>query len=104
MDKDKLKHFDTLAQTELYLREHGYDQSYRFEEGKLSLIEGELSYHSDEITIVEECRFEGMSNPGDSSILIVIETSDGKKGSLVSSYGSSYSGQLLKFVEQHKDA
>tara|TARA_R110002124_G_scaffold191438_4_gene358831 strand:+ start:152 stop:532 length:381 start_codon:yes stop_codon:yes gene_type:complete len=40
-----------------------------------------------EFNIVDFYRFEGMTNPSDSSILYVIESNSGLKGTMVSGYG-----------------
>jgi hypothetical protein len=52
-----------------------------------------------ECHVVKYYRFEGMTNPGDSSILYVIETEDGDKGLLVDNYsakGSNLSPEMIK--------
>ena len=44
-------------------------------------------------------RFEGMTNPGDNTILYLITTSDGKKGLLVDNYGADsgpVSAEMIK--------
>ncbi len=49
--------------------------------------------------VIKYYRFEGMTDPGDSSILYVIETHDGTKGLLVDNYsakGSYLSPEMLK--------
>ena len=44
-------------------------------------------FNSNELKIVQIHRFEGISNPDDSSILYAIESQDGFKGLLVDAYG-----------------
>ena len=41
-----------------------------------------------ELEVVKFYRFEGMTNPGDNTILYLIETHDGQKGLLVDVYGA----------------
>lgn len=45
-------------------------------------------WKSGELEVVKFYRFEGMTDPGDNTILYLIETSDGSKGLLVDVYGA----------------
>ena len=60
-------------------QEKGYTANFRFEEGKLIASDSKTSYSPDDVHIVADHRYEGMSNPSDMSILYVLETNDGKK-------------------------
>lgn len=75
-----------------------------------------LNYSKDEeyapgdVSIVNYYRFEGMSDPGDNNILYEMETSDGKKGILITPYGSDCPAHIAEFVanipqieKQHAD-
>lgn len=46
-----------------------------------------------DLEVIKFFRFEGMTDPGDNSILYLIETSDGHKGLLVDAYGA-YDGEI----------
>ena len=52
----------------------------------------------DEIRIVHFYRFEGESNPDDSSILYAIETISEEKGTLVDGYGTTSDSQAAAFM------
>lgn len=54
------------------------------------------------ITLVDTYRFEGMSNPSDTSILYLLKVRDGRTGLLVDSYGAQSSLSVGKFVNQLK--
>lgn len=69
------------------LEEKGYTASYNCEEGQLKNLENEKFYTPEDLLLVEEFRFEGMSNPNDNSILYVIEAKDGTKGTALVAYG-----------------
>ena len=43
-----------------------------------------------DLEVVKHYRFEGMTNPGDNTILYLIETTDNRKGLLVDVYGADY--------------
>lgn len=49
---------------------------------------GDRTFKSDDLTIVEHHRFEGMSDPDDSSVVYALEASNGLKGVLVDAYGA----------------
>ncbi len=62
------------------------------------------SYKGDELTIVEHHRFEGVSDPDDSSVLYALEGSDGIRGLLVDAYGAyadPETGAVLKSTRDH---
>ncbi|HAV55733.1 MAG TPA: phosphoribosylpyrophosphate synthetase, partial [Aequorivita sp.] len=51
-------------------------------------------------------RFEGMTNPGDNTILYLIETNDGIKGLLVDAYGADQgevSPEMIQKLKLHHD-
>ncbi|MDZ7845663.1 MAG: phosphoribosylpyrophosphate synthetase [Owenweeksia sp.] len=45
-------------------------------------------YDPSTFTVDEYHRFEGVSNPGDMSIVFAVTTNDGKKGTLIDAYGT----------------
>lgn len=79
--------------------EKGYSHSYRYENDKLVDSNTDKVYTPDAIFIVAEHRYEGMSNPSDLSILYVIETKDGGKGTLLMGYGPSANLELSEFFK-----
>ena len=76
----------------------GYTDSYRLVKKSLKSLHTEKVYAPDEITIVKEHRYEGMSNPSDLSILFVLRTSDGGKGTLLAGYGPNADTELHEFM------
>ena len=56
------------------------------------------SYAPSDVTFVNFYRFEGMSDPGDNTILYEVETSDGHKGTLVTPYGPDCPAHVADFV------
>lgn len=84
------------------LKKNGYDVDYNLhEEGLQSKHHGKM-YSANEMNVVKYYRFEGMTNPADSSILYVIETTDGNKGLLVDSYGAQSSSIPSDLLEKLK--
>lgn len=80
--------------------ELGYTASYKVEEGRIQNLENKKWYKPEDIHLVEEFRFEGMSNPSDMSILYIIEATDGTKGTVLSAYGPQADGNLAWFLKK----
>jgi len=56
-------------------------------------------WNAGDLEVVRFYRFEGMTNPGDNTILYLIETNDNRKGLLVDVYGAdvgNVSPEMLK--------
>jgi hypothetical protein len=76
----------------------GYTDDFKaIDEGLQSLRTSKV-YLPQEVTIVNFYRFEGPSDPDDMSILYVIETNDGLKGTLVDAYGTYAAPEVGKFI------
>ncbi|OCB74830.1 hypothetical protein [Flavobacterium crassostreae] len=68
-------------------QDKGYTTNFLFQENRLIHTESKYKYHPEELYIVAQHRFEGMSNPEDMSILYVLETADAAKGTYLVGYG-----------------
>ena len=79
----KKHEYDTLSQAMNGLRERGYEKD---------LTDAIISEDEGTYVIVESYRFEGMTNPGDASVLYAIESVSGEKGIIVDAY-DTYSDQ-----------
>jgi len=79
---------------------NGYTASYQLEDGKLKDLESGKLFSTYQVTIMEEYRYEGMSNPSDMSILYALSTDDGRKGTLLLPYGPSGDGELAWFMKE----
>jgi hypothetical protein len=87
------KEMATLSQVMNQLRTKGMDAEFKLADSGLGLINssnGKL-YPISELRIMRTYRFEGESNPSDSSILYLIEANDGQTGYILDAYGA-YSG------------
>ncbi|NIJ51696.1 hypothetical protein [Dyadobacter arcticus] len=81
---------DTLVETLENLQEQGYTYDFNLTAHSLELHKDDgicLTLSPEDFDIVQVYRFEGMTDPSDASILYAIESKDGLKGTLVSSYG-----------------
>lgn len=78
----------------------GYSTNFHFEKGKLTSGDTQKTFQPEDIYIVAEHRFEGMSNPSDLSILYVVETQNGEKGSFLMAYGPNGDIEEAEFFKQ----
>ena len=82
------------------LETEGYTNQYKVEKGKLFDLTNNKKYKAKDVKAVNFYRFEGISNPDDMSILYAIETSDGRKGTLVDAYGFYSDDETGEFINQ----
>ena len=82
----------------------GYTEDFKAgERGVLLSLQHERMYAPGDVQIVNFFRFEGASDPADNSILYVIETNDGLKGTLVDAYGAYSDATVNSFMEEVAD-
>ncbi|MDW5290408.1 hypothetical protein [Formosa sp. PL04] len=65
----------------------GYTANYRVVDEMLVDLETKTKFKPEDVKVVAEHRYEGMSNPSDMSILYVIETPSGSKGTFLTGFG-----------------
>jgi len=87
---------NTVSQKVETLKKAGYTEDFYFEKGLLKTEK--KSFESATITIENEFRFEGKSNPDDLSIVYQIKANDGTKGTIVDGFGPSANEELTKFL------
>lgn len=97
---DRLTNMTDLEKCMDKLENEGYTDQYRVENGKLCDLTNNKKYKSKDVKAVNFYRFEGISNPDDMSILYAIETSDGRKGTLVDAYGLYSDDETGVFMNQ----
>ncbi|MDT0295149.1 phosphoribosylpyrophosphate synthetase [Mesonia ostreae] len=95
-----MKDYGTLSQAINKLKlEEGYTIDFNLVDEHLENKKDKEKYTAKEFEVDKVLRFEGMSNPGDNSILYAITTSNNKKGLLTDVYGaeaSQISKEILK--------
>lgn len=95
-----LNKYTTLSQATTALNERGFSRQFDFREGTLMDLKSKQTFTPRHLSIVEYHRFEGMSNPGDMSIVFAIKTRDGTRGTLISSYGANTDLGLFDFMDK----
>lgn len=94
--------FSTLGEALEALRKDGFTESFIIDDQGMRGMEDRNRIRPEDVTIVQYHRFEGTSNPDDMSVVYVIETTDGRKGTLVDAYGTYTNPDVDTFVKQAK--
>lgn len=94
--------YSTLAEAIEELKKRGYNANFSVNKnGMLEAAKGQ-TFHAAEVKLAEFHRFEGMTDPGDSTILYALETQSGLKGTLADSYGADASEITSAFMKKVK--
>lgn len=80
----------------------GYTTQFKATESGIISLTTEKTYKAQDVTINHFYRFEGESNPDDSSIVYAIETKSGEKGTLIDSYGMYSDPLITAFIDEVK--
>ncbi len=83
-----MQSFDTLTEALDVLRSQGFTQDYNLKPDYLHCQPDNIELRPADFDIVNVYRFEGMTDPADSTVLYAIEARNGNKGVLVDSYGA----------------
>ena len=75
----------TLSSVLEKLRTKKWDNEFKWENGKFTASGSEFS--PEDLQIIKVYRFEGESDPGDSSVLYLIEANNGLIGYTIDAYG-----------------
>jgi hypothetical protein len=78
----------------------GYTESFKVITKGLATQDERSIYAPQDIAIPNFYRFEGYSDPQDNSILYLIETNDGKKGTLIDVYGAEADVKISNFIRE----
>jgi hypothetical protein len=96
---DKVTEMNTLTECIHKVEAKGYVEEFKIaEQGLYRVNDNNRFYSPGEIEICNFYRFEGESDPGDMSILFVIETNDGIRGTLVDAFGMYSDIHLSQFI------
>lgn len=82
-----MKTYESLSVAINALKEEGYVHDFNLHPEWIECPPLKLRLAPEEFHVDEVHRFEGMTNPDDSSILFAISSSSGAKGLLVDAYG-----------------
>lgn len=94
------KSFETLSQAMNALKAEGFNHEFDFKNSNLYSHFNEAEFTAKDLKVVEVHRFEGLTNPSDSSILYAILCDDGSKGLLVDAYGMYADADKTEFMSK----
>lgn len=102
-----MKKYATLVEALDDLRNRGFTNDFDRKLNYLECSRLQILLHPDDFEIVEVYRFEGATDPDDSSVLYAIEGKDGLKGVMVDAYGvyaNPVSSELLAKLQVKHDS
>lgn len=94
---------NTLSECYASAVKHGYAENFSVADEGLFAPSQAQHFGPADVHIVNFYRFEGSSNPEDMSILYVVETNSGIRGTLVDAYGTYADSGVNDFITQVKD-
>jgi len=96
--------YATVSQALNDLRSRGYTDEFDFKDEYLFCNEKGVKFNPQELKITEVYRFEGESDPEDSSVVYAIESAAGLKGVLIDAYGVYADEKKTAFIGSLKMA
>lgn len=93
----------TLSESLNEAIENGYTENFKVATAGLITADEQVTYTAPDIVISDFYRFEGYSDPQDNSILYLIKTNDGRKGTLIDAYGAQADEKISSFIHDVED-
>lgn len=97
--KDPVPYMNTLSQVTNKMMKEGYIDSFKVTSKGLLSQRTDQTFGAEDVRVINFYRFEGQSDPGDNTILYVIETADGSKGTLIDAYGPYSDAAVTSFMQ-----
>jgi Fe2+ or Zn2+ uptake regulation protein len=96
--------YATVTQALEHLRARGYIDEFDFKDEYLFCNDKGIQFNPLELKITEVYRFEGESDPEDSSVVYAIESASGLRGVLIDAYGVYADEKKSAFINSLKIA
>lgn len=90
----------TLSSAINHAVKNGYTTEFSVQDNGMLWDNEDRYFDPQEVFIENFYRFEGESDPGDSSILYLISTTDGKRGVLIDAYGAYDDANVSEFIRK----
>lgn len=98
--------YSSLSVAVADLQKQGFTEDFNLVAEGIESKNLKKKWKAGQLDVVKFYRFEGMTNPGDNTILYLIETHDGQKGLLVDVYGADQgdiSPEMINKLTIHHD-
>lgn len=92
--------YESLSVAIKELQKLGYSIDFNLVDDKLASKKENKTWEPKDLNVVKHYRFEGKSDPGDNTILYVIETTDGHKGLLLDVFGADSNAISPEMIEK----
>lgn len=97
----EVKDFDTMVEAINHLKLEGYTEDFNIKANCLECLNKGITLEPDDFEVEGFMRFEGMSDPSDSSILYFLTSEKyNVKGVLVNSYGAYSDPETAKLMQK----
>ena len=96
-------HMDSLVIVLAAVEKLGFHSQFEVSGNNLVSLKTGNRFLSNEVKILHFYRFEGESNPEDSSIMYAIESNNGEKGTLIDGYGTTADAETANFMRNVKN-
>lgn len=97
---DKTTLMNTLTACVNKVVKDGYTDSFKVTKQGLYSCATDKNFSPEQVKVINFYRFEGESDPADNTIMYVIETSEGNKGTLIDAYGPYADENVNKFMRE----
>jgi len=91
--------YDNVVEAQQGLIEDGYTEGFIWVDESFMKSDRSKAYTPSDLVIDEHYRFEGMTNPGDMSIVFALSANDGVKGYAISGYGPTADAKFVSFLD-----
>lgn len=91
-----------MAEASTELKKRGFKANFKVDKNEKLVDSQGNQFDPSDVTLVEFHRFEGISNPADSSIIYAVETETGEKGTVIDSFGADASEITADFMNEVK--
>jgi hypothetical protein len=96
------KRYTTMVEAIDDLKKRGFTANFEFLGQAFRDVDSGRTFKADDLTIVEHYRFEGASDPDDTSVVYAIKSHDGTTEIIADAFGVYASPGLGRFLEQVK--
>jgi len=91
-------YYDTVSVAIAEFEQSGFEAEFQIVNDSVCI--GEECWLPEMVKIVRIGRYEGNSDPGDEAVIYALETNDGRKGWLLSSFGPYADGDVNDVLEK----